>query len=162
MSLQGRTAVVTGSNSGIGLGIAEALAAAGADVVLNSYTDAEEDHALARDVAERHGVRARYVQADLADGAAARRLVEEAGTCDILVNNAGIQHVAPIPDLRARALGRGDRGQLVLGVPHHGRGAAADARGRLGACDQRGLGARAHGVAPTNRPTSRPSTGSSG
>ena len=98
MSLQGRTAVITGSNSGIGLGIAEALAAAGADVVLNSYTDAEEDHALARDVAERHGVRARYVQADLADGAAARRLVEEAGTCDILVNNAGIQHVAPIPD----------------------------------------------------------------
>ena len=98
MQLTGKTAVVTGSNSGIGLGIAEALAAAGADVVLNSYTDAEGDHALARELGQRHGVRARYVQADLADGAAARRLVEEAGACDILVNNAGIQHVAPVQD----------------------------------------------------------------
>ena len=101
MQLSGKTAVVTGSNSGIGLGIAEALAAAGADVVLNSYTDREEDHALARDLGERHGVGARYVQADLAHGDAARRLVEAAGACDILVNNAGIQHVAPIPDFPA-------------------------------------------------------------
>lgn len=98
MHLKGKTAVVTGSNSGIGLGIAEALAAAGADVVLNSYTDAEEDHALARDLAGRHGVAVRYVQADLASAEAARRLVEAAGRCDILVNNAGIQHVAPVPD----------------------------------------------------------------
>jgi 3-hydroxybutyrate dehydrogenase len=98
MALKGRTAVVTGSNSGIGLGIAEALAAAGADVVLNSYTDRDEDHAIAAAVAERHGVTARYVQADLSDGAQARRLVEEAGACEILVNNAGIQHVAPIQD----------------------------------------------------------------
>ena len=98
MDLRGRTAVVTGSNSGIGLGVVEAFAAAGMDVVLNSYTDREEDHAIAREMAERHGVAARYVQADLADGAQARRLVEEAGACDVLVNNAGIQHVAPIQD----------------------------------------------------------------
>ena len=99
MQLSGRTAVVTGSTSGIGLGIAWELARAGASVVLNSYTDAEEDRALARSIAEETGVDARYVQADLASADAARRLVGEAGACDILVNNAGIQHVAPIPDL---------------------------------------------------------------
>ena len=100
-SLSGRTAVVTGSNSGIGLGIAEALAEAGADVVLNSFTDREEDHALAHDLGARHGVGARYVQADLSSGDAARRLIGEAGACDILVNNAGIQHVSPIPEFAA-------------------------------------------------------------
>jgi 3-hydroxybutyrate dehydrogenase len=98
MSLSGKTAVVTGSNSGIGLGVAEALAAAGADVVLNSFTDRPEDHALAADLAARHGVRVRYIAADMANGADCRRLVTEAGGCDILVNNAGIQHVAPIEE----------------------------------------------------------------
>ena len=96
MSLRGRTAVVTGSNSGIGLGIARALAAAGADVVLNSLTDRAEDHALAGSLAAEFGVRARYVQADMSRGEAARALVAAAGACDILVNNAGIQHVAPV------------------------------------------------------------------
>lgn len=110
MRLEGRTAVVTGSNSGIGLGIVEALAGAGASVVLNSYTDREEDHALAADVASRHGVSARYVQADLSDGAQARRLVEEAGACEILVNNAGIQHVAPMQDFPS------DRWDAVIAV----------------------------------------------
>ena len=96
MSLRGRTAVVTGSNSGIGLGIARALAAAGADVVLNSLTDRAEDHALAGSLAAEFGVRARYVQADMSRSEAARALVAAAGACDILVNNAGIQHVAPV------------------------------------------------------------------
>ncbi len=98
MSLAGKTAVITGSNSGIGLGVAEALAAAGADVVLNSFTDRPEDHALAADLGQRHGVKARYIAADMSVGTDCRRLVAEAGTCDILVNNAGIQHVAPIED----------------------------------------------------------------
>jgi len=101
MTLKGKTAVVTGSNSGIGLGVAWELARAGADVVLNSYSDREEDHALAREIAEETGVTARYIQADLSDGDAARRLIEQAGACDILVNNAGIQHVAPIPEFPA-------------------------------------------------------------
>jgi 3-hydroxybutyrate dehydrogenase len=101
MSLSGRTAVITGSNSGIGLGIAEELARAGANVVINSFTDRDEDHALAEEIAARHGVTARYVAADMADGEACRALVATAGACDILVNNAGIQHVAPIEEFPA-------------------------------------------------------------
>ena len=97
-SLTGRTAVVTGSNSGIGLGIARGLAQAGASVVLNSFTDRDEDHQLAAQVSREHGVDARYIPADLSDPAQCRALIDAAGRCDILVNNAGIQHVAPIPD----------------------------------------------------------------
>lgn len=101
MTLQGKMAVITGSNSGIGLGVARELARAGADVVLNSYTDRDEDHALAAGIAEEFGVTARYIGADMSTSAGARSLVETAGRCDILVNNAGIQHVAPIPEFSA-------------------------------------------------------------
>jgi len=98
MSLRGKTAIVTGSNSGIGLGVARELARAGADVVLNSFTDDSEDHALADGIAAEFGVSARYIRADMSRGAECRALIEKAGRCDILVNNAGIQHVAPIED----------------------------------------------------------------
>jgi 3-hydroxybutyrate dehydrogenase len=98
MTLAGKRAVITGSNSGIGLGVAEALAAAGAEVVLNSFTDRAEDHDLARDLGERHGVKARYIAADMSKGADCRALIEKAGGCDILVNNAGIQFVAPVEE----------------------------------------------------------------
>lgn len=101
MSLNGKTAVVTGSNSGIGLGVAHALAGAGAKVVLNSLTDREEDHQLARDMAEKHGTDVRYIQGDMSKPAECRALIEKAGACDILVNNAGIQHVAPVEDFPA-------------------------------------------------------------
>ncbi|MGQ7793811.1 3-hydroxybutyrate dehydrogenase [Faunimonas sp. B44] len=100
--LSDKTAIVTGSTSGIGLAIAEALAGAGANVVLNSFTDRPEDHAMAERVAGAHGVKAVYVAADMADPAACVRLVEAAadafGPVQILVNNAGIQHVARIED----------------------------------------------------------------
>lgn len=98
MSLKGKTAVVTGSNSGIGLGVARSLAAAGAKVVLNSFTDREEDHALAADMAKEFGTEVRYIKADMSKGEECRALIEQAGACDILVNNAGIQHVAPIDE----------------------------------------------------------------
>ncbi|MBK0329388.1 3-hydroxybutyrate dehydrogenase [Rhodobacteraceae bacterium F11138] len=98
MSLNGKTAVITGSNSGIGLGIAWEMAKAGADVVLNSFTDTEDDHALARQISAETGVSARYVKADMSKGAECRGLIEQAGACDILINNAGIQHVAPIDE----------------------------------------------------------------
>ena len=102
MSVRGRVAVVTGSTSGIGQGIAEELARSGADVVLNSFTDSAEDRALAERIANEHGVRAAYVQADMSDGEQCRALVAKAnaamGRVDILVNNAGVQHVAPVPE----------------------------------------------------------------
>jgi len=96
MSLKGKTAIITGSNSGIGLGVARELAKAGANVVLNSFTDREEDHALAADLGKEFGVTARYIKADMSSGDECRALIEKAGACDILVNNAGIQHVEPI------------------------------------------------------------------
>ena len=98
MSLNGKTAIITGSNSGIGLGIARELARAGADVVLNSFTDREEDHAIARDIATEFGVAARYIKADMSKAEDCRALIEKAGACDILINNAGIQHVCPIDE----------------------------------------------------------------
>ena len=102
MSLSGKTAVITGSNSGIGLGIAEELAKLGANVVLNSFTDRKEDHELAEKVAKTNGAAAVYIKGDMSKGDDCRALVEKAakefGQVDILVNNAGIQHVAPIGD----------------------------------------------------------------
>jgi 3-hydroxybutyrate dehydrogenase len=98
MTLTGKTAVITGSNSGIGLGVARELARAGANVVLNSFTDRDEDHALAAQIAKEFGVEARYIKADMSKADECRALVETAGACDILVNNAGIQHVSPIDE----------------------------------------------------------------
>lgn len=98
MTLSGKTAIITGSNSGIGLGVARELAKAGADVILNSFTDNEEDYALAEELGKEFGVKARYIQADMSKADECRALIEKAGVCDILVNNAGIQHVAPIDE----------------------------------------------------------------
>jgi len=98
MSLAGKTVIVTGSNSGIGLGVARSFAGAGAKVVLNSFTDNEDDHTLAKDMSEEFGTEVRYIQADMSKGDQCRALIEKAGACDILVNNAGIQHVAPIDE----------------------------------------------------------------
>jgi 3-hydroxybutyrate dehydrogenase len=102
MSLKGKVAVITGSNSGIGLGVAEVLAARGAKVVLNSFTDSPEDHALAARIAAKTGAQVQYIPADMSNPDACRALVAKAaetfGGVDILVNNAGIQFVAPIED----------------------------------------------------------------
>lgn len=105
-SLAGRRAVVTGSTSGIGLGIARALAQGGASVVLNSFTDDPADHALARALADETGAEVRYLQADMARAEACRDLVARAGGCDVLVNNAGVQHVAPVEDFPPEAWDR--------------------------------------------------------
>ncbi|MFD0858047.1 3-hydroxybutyrate dehydrogenase [Roseovarius aquimarinus] len=98
MSISGKTVIVTGSNSGIGLGIAREMAKAGAHVVLNSFSDTEDDHKLASDMAEEFGTEVRYIKADMSKGAECRALIEKAGACDVLINNAGIQHVAPLPE----------------------------------------------------------------
>lgn len=101
MDLKGKTAIITGSNSGIGLGVADELARAGINVVINSFTDRDEDHALAARIAADHGVTARYIAADMSKGEDCRALVAKAGACDILVNNAGIQFVAPVDEFPA-------------------------------------------------------------
>jgi 3-hydroxybutyrate dehydrogenase len=105
MTIKGKSAVITGSTSGIGLGVAEALARAGANVAVNSFTDSDDDRRCAEAIAAECGVRAIYLQADMASPEAARRLVDRAGevlgAVDILVNNAGVQHVAAIPDFPA-------------------------------------------------------------
>ena len=96
--LKGKTALITGSNSGLGLGVAQEMARAGADVIINSFSDSATDHAIAADIAAKFGVSARYIAADMSDEAACRALIKKAGQVDILVNNAGIQYVAPVED----------------------------------------------------------------
>jgi 3-hydroxybutyrate dehydrogenase len=98
--LAGRIALITGSTSGIGLGILEQMAAAGAHVVMNGLGDAGRIEGELRRIQSAHGVDALYVPADLMEPAACADMIAmtEArfGKVDILVNNAGIQHVAPI------------------------------------------------------------------
>ncbi|WP_445500865.1 3-hydroxybutyrate dehydrogenase [Microvirga sp. G4-2] len=98
--LRGRAAVVTGSTSGIGLGIAVALAAQGADVLLNGFGKAEEIEDVRSSLARAHGVRVSHSAADMSkpdeiDGMIAQA-TRDLGGVDILVNNAGIQHTAPV------------------------------------------------------------------
>ena len=98
--LKGIVAVVTGSTSGIGLGIARKLAAGGADLMINGFGEAAAIEKLRKEIAATHGVRVAFSGADLSKPAEATGLVEQAtrelGRVDVLVNNAGIQHVAPV------------------------------------------------------------------
>jgi 3-hydroxybutyrate dehydrogenase len=99
-SLKGRTALVTGSTGGIGLSMAQGLAAAGCNVVLHG-TEAEAAVQAVQAALEReHGVQVGYLQADLADPAAIARMMERIaamhGGVDVLVNNAVTRHFAPI------------------------------------------------------------------
>lgn len=102
MSLRGKVAVVTGSTSGIGLGIAHALAAEGAAVMLNGFGAAEVIEALRAAIADRYSVAVRHHAADMTEPGEIAAMVAEAraalGSVDVLVNNAGIQHTAAIAD----------------------------------------------------------------
>jgi 3-hydroxybutyrate dehydrogenase len=102
MSLSGKVALVTGSTSGIGLGIARSLAGAGANVVLNGFGDKELIETLVAELRSKFKVKASYSAADMSKPAEIAAMVaqakDELGGVDILVNNAGIQHVAPVDE----------------------------------------------------------------
>ena len=100
--LKGKVAIVTGSTSGIGLGIATSLAAQGADVMLNGFGDPGAIEQTRRQLQVQHGIMAGYSPADMSKPAEVRELVAKTradlGPVDILVNNVGIQHVAPVDE----------------------------------------------------------------
>jgi 3-hydroxybutyrate dehydrogenase len=112
--LVGKSAIVTGSTSGIGLGIAEALAASGANVMLNGFGDIGKIEAICADIAAESGVAVHYDGADMTRPEAIRALADHAeaafGQVDIIVSNAGIQHVAPIEEFPA------DRWDAILAL----------------------------------------------
>jgi 3-hydroxybutyrate dehydrogenase len=101
-ALTGKVSLVTGSTSGIGLGIARALAAAGSEIVLNGFGKPEEVADVQAKIAADCKVRVSFSSADMSKPAAIREMIEKtlqtSGRLDILVNNAGIQHVAPLQD----------------------------------------------------------------
>ncbi len=101
-NLEGKTALVTGSTSGIGLGIARSLAAAGANIVFNGFGDAAEITAVRQQVEKEFAVKTSYSGADMSKAAEIEAMMQQAasefGGVDILVNNAGIQYVSSIED----------------------------------------------------------------
>jgi 3-hydroxybutyrate dehydrogenase len=101
-ALAGKVSLVTGSTSGIGLGIARALAAAGSEIVLNGFGKPEEVGDVQAKIASDFKVRVSYSPADMSKPAAIHEMIENtlksSGRLDILINNAGIQHVAPLQD----------------------------------------------------------------
>ena len=100
--LQGKNAIITGSTSGIGLGIAQALAEQGANILFNGFGDAAEIDKLVSDTAQQFGVKTGYSNADMSKADQVAAMVAQAektfGQVDILVNNAGIQHTARIEE----------------------------------------------------------------
>ncbi|SEB25482.1 3-hydroxybutyrate dehydrogenase [Variovorax sp. YR216] len=100
--LKQKSAIVTGSTSGIGLGIARALARNGADIMLNGFGEAQEIEFTRTELERQFGVAVRYSSADMSQPDQVRQMValaqDEFGKVDIVVNNAGIQHVAPIEE----------------------------------------------------------------
>tara|TARA_R110002124_G_scaffold64985_2_gene177487 strand:+ start:294460 stop:295245 length:786 start_codon:yes stop_codon:yes gene_type:complete len=121
MGLRNKTALITGSTSGIGFGVAKRLAAQGADIVLNGFGDADEIEVLRAAIVKDYGVKCFYIAADLSSEAGVDALFNESkefcAGFDIVVNNAGIQHVSPIVDFPA------DKWQLIqdlmLSAPFH-------------------------------------------
>jgi 3-hydroxybutyrate dehydrogenase len=102
MILRSKSAVVTGSTSGIGLAVARALAKEGADLMINGFGPADEIEAARKGIESEFGVKAVYSPADMSKPdeivAMIRQAEEALGSVDILVNNAGIQHVSPVED----------------------------------------------------------------
>lgn len=100
--IKGKTALVTGSTSGIGKAIATHFATLGADIVINGFGDADEIETFRKSLQSEHGIKAEYMATDLTDAAAIDKMMDNIedifGGVDILVNNAGTQFVSPIED----------------------------------------------------------------
>ena len=174
--LKQKVAIVTGSTSGIGLGIATAFAAQGANVVLNGFGEAQAIEATRRSLADQYGVEVRYDGADLSSGEAVRALVDSTvshfGRVDIIVNNAGIQHTALIEDFPTE---RWDAViALNLSAVFHGTAAAlpymkkqgwgriiniASAHGLVGSANKSAYVAAKHGVVGLTKVTALETAG---
>src|SRR6266852_2509020 len=113
--LEGKVSLITGSTSGIGLGIARALAAAGSSIVLNGFGNPQEIAATRSRLDSEFKVGVDYSPADMSKPEAIRDMVDgilkSSGRLDVVVNNAGIQHVAPIPEFPV------EKWQAILGRP---------------------------------------------
>jgi len=147
--LKNRTALVTGSTSGIGLGIAEALARQGANIILNGLGPADEIEELRKRISHECGVAVRYNGADIGKPDAIEAMLNKAnaefGVVDILVNNAGIQHADR--GISGRKMGRDYRDQPV-GVFSHGSARIARYEAApMGAHHQHRVRTRAGGLA---------------
>ena len=134
--LSKKVALVTGSTSGIGLGIARALAQQGADIMLNGFGDAAAIAQLQKELASAHGVRVLHHAADMSKPDEIAEMIRTTestlGRLDVLVNNAGIQHVAPIEEFPI------DRWDAVMAI--NLSSAFHTIRGALPGMKQRGFG----------------------
>ena len=126
--LKGKSVIVTGSTSGIGLGIARAFAAQGCNVMLNGFGDSNEIEKIRAAIALEHKVTVLYSSADMCQAAEIAAMVDQAarrfGAVDVLVNNAGIQHVAPVEEFPPEKWDQILAINLSSAFPRHPRGAA--------------------------------------
>ena len=154
MSLKGKTAVVTGSTSGIGLGIALALAKDGCNIVVNGLGTRRTTRRPIAEV-QKLGTRVAFDPANMLRHNQIADMIAKAerdfGSVDILVNNAGIQHVAPGRGVPDRAVGRHHRHQPHLGLPHRAGGGARHEEAEVGPHHQHLLGAFAARLALQER-----------
>ena len=164
MNLSNKVALVTGSTSGIGLGIARALAAAGANVLLNGFGDKALIDKLLADFRSQYKVKALYSAADMSRPAEIAAMVAQAagelGGVDILVNNAGIQHIAPVEEFPV------EKWDAIIAINlsaafHAIRAAMPQMKAQTGDASSTSPRPTAWSRRRTRRPTSRRSTASS-
>ena len=160
--LQGKSAVVTGSTSGIGLAIAEGLAQAGANVLLNGSRDGSAVEDVRQKLADETGVQVIYQQADMTKPTEIEAMMQRAedafGGTDILINNAGIQFVSPIEDFPVEKWDQIMAINLFIRLSHHPAGRAGHEGPQMGAHSEYRIGPIRWWHPRSNPPMSPPST----